>query len=40
MGLSVALSTIGKLWQAVRTRFWDFMDRLARAQRNTPACRG
>ena len=45
MGLIVALSNSGnkgiqQLWQTVRARFWDFMDRIAKAQRKTPACRG
>lgn len=42
MGLIENLSNNGiqQLWQTVKARFWDFMDRIAKAQRNTPLCRG
>ena len=45
MGLMVkpanpTASGLQRLWQTFKTRFWDFMDRIARAQRTTPACHG
>lgn len=37
---SIRINGIQRLWLTVKTRFWHFMDRIAKAHRDTPACRG